>query len=204
MSTPWLSIIIPTTGRPTLERLLRAIRRQSPETETEILCVGDTHAGTWAPTLAPVPALCARWDARYLEHDGGKHQVGQPQRNYGQTQATGEWLLWSQDDNLYEPEALRQVQTCARQRRSPLLFRVATQWGFTVWQHQVFELGNLDADCLAVPNEPARLGTWADAYEGDYAMIRETCERWGWSHWWVDCLIVRARPTPDQDWTVEA
>lgn len=196
MSTPWLSIIAPTIGRPELARLLQSIRRQAPATEVEVLIVGDTHGGKWAVPLQPVPALCARYEARYLPHDGGQHMVGHPQRNYGQTQATGAWLLWSQDDNLYEPDALARVRKAVQHTHRPHLFRVETRFDLgygrlVVWQERKLLEGNIDADCLCVPNEPAKLGAWTMRYEGDADFIRETCRRWDWSHRWQDQLIVR-------------
>ena len=194
MSTPWLSIIAPTVGRITLERLLRSVRQQAPATEVELVIVGDTHGKKWRPSLAPVPALCAKYDARYLEHDGGLHMVGHPQRNYGQTQATGEWLMWSQDDNLYVPDALATVRAHVQRVEAPHLFRVDTRFGFVVWQQPGLIEGNIDADCIAVPNDPSKLGVWAMRYAGDFDFIQETCGKWGWTQRWQEPLIVRSRP----------
>jgi hypothetical protein len=205
--SPWLSIIAPTVGRASLERLLKSVRLQAPATEVELIIVGDTHGKKWARSLAPVPALCAKYDARYLGHDGGEHMVGQPQRNYGQAQATGEWLLWSQDDNLYARGALDVVRQTVQRTRRPHLFRVMTRWPhpaggrLVVWDRHSLVEGNIDADCIAVPNDQTRLGQWTMRYGGDFDFIYATCGLWGWQHAWQDAVIVQGRPEPGQDWT---
>jgi glycosyltransferase involved in cell wall biosynthesis len=206
--SPWLSIIVPTIGRASLERLLKSVRLQAPATEVELVVVGDTHGKKWAKSLAPVPALCARYDARYLGHDAGQNMVGQPQRNYGQAQAIGEWLLWSQDDNLYVRGALDTVRQTVQRTQRPHLFRVETRYPLPdgtpliVWaRHSLIE-GNIDADCICVPNDPARLGQWTMRYGGDFDFIYDTCGRWGWQQLWQDVVIVRSRPARrDGDWT---
>jgi hypothetical protein len=188
--------------------MLRSVRLQAPATEVELIVVGDTHGKKWAPSLASVPALCAKYDARYLPYNGGQHMVGHPQRNYGQTQATGDWLLWSQDDNMYERGALATIRQAVQHRPRPHLFRVATRFPdtgtggpFVVWAIHSLIKGNIDADCLCVPNDPARLGQWTMVYEGDAEMIIDTCGRWGWQHLWEPAIITRQRPAPPLDWT---
>ena len=87
--TPLLSVIVPTVGRPSLARTVRSLLKQGDWLPWEAILVGDTHApsggpGTWAQQLPTARALAAT-DPRlsYVEHDGGIHMVGHPQRNHG-------------------------------------------------------------------------------------------------------------------------
>ena len=202
MTTPWLSVICPTIGRDTLARTLRSVRRQAPPAAVEVLVVGDTHAGTWAEALTPVPLLCAQYGARYLPHDGGAHCVGHPQREYGATQARGRWLLWTQDDSILLPGAVAAIQTAVQDGpRGPYLFRAHTWQVGTIWVDRALRLTNVDADMLCSPNEPARLGAWAREYAGDFAMIRDTVALWGGEAQWHETVISHGRPKLGDDWT---
>jgi hypothetical protein len=175
-------VIVPTIGRPTLAATLSSLRRQARPTELEIIVVGDTHAGTWGRVLAGAPPTCEAYGAYYVEHDGGSHCYGQQQRQHGQALARGHWLAWLQDDDVWSDGALAGIRPFLQYQR-PLLFKAATRFGGVVWREPGLELGNVDANCLVVPNDPARLGRWGLAYTGDYDMIRETVAHWGGCYW---------------------
>lgn len=202
MTVPLLSVIIPTCGRPTLERLLQSIRAQAPPQECELVIVGDTHDGTWREALAPVPALAAAYAASYYGHDGGLHMVGQPQRNYGMTRATGRWLGFSQDDNIWLRGAWDAIRASIREPpRIPRLFKVRVPGGFQVWtQEGHLALGHIDADCIVTPNTPARLGQWGLEYTGDWDFIRDTVKLWRGRVQWEPALIALGRPRRSQYW----
>lgn len=196
MTAPWASVIIPTTGRDTLERTLRSVRCQSSAAEVEVLCIGDSHGDTWTAPLADVPALCARYDVRYLAHDGGLHAWGHPQRDYGATQAMGAWLLWLQDDDAYTPGAFAAIEAAVQGPPGPRLFRVHTWQAGLIWRTPTLALGNIDADCLCAPRDLGKLGRWEPTYNGDFTMIAETCERWGGTPQWCDAVIAIGRHDP--------
>ena len=196
MGQPWCSVIIPTTGRDTLERTLRSVRCQAPAPEVEVLCLGDTYRDTWAAALAGVPALCARYDARYLAYDGGVHAWGHPQRDYGATQVTGDWLLWLQDDDAYTLGAFTAIRAALAGPPGPRLFRVQTWQAGLIWRQPVLRLANIDADCLCAPRDLGKLGRWEPTYNGDYTMIAETCARWGGAVQWCDAVIAVGRYDP--------
>lgn len=203
MRRPLLSVIVPTIGRPTLARALQSIRWQAPAQAVEVLVVGDAHAGTWAADLAPVPALCAQYAARYLAHAGPNHCYGHYQRNYGMTQARGQWLMFSQDDAIWTPAAWAAIAPTLRGPRCPRLFRVETRFGgYVVWNDPPsLAVGSIDADCICTPNRPDRLGRWAPLYEGDAAFIQETVALWRGRVQWHAALIAYSRPDARQDWT---
>jgi hypothetical protein len=191
-SRPLLSVIIPSVGRPGLPRTLASIRDQGHPDAVEIVVVGDTHAGTFRHALADMSGLCAFYYARYLEHDGGGHMVGHPQRQHGMAQARGEWLAFSQDDNVLTPGAIDAIRDALVGTPGPRLFRVSPRPGCVVWdQLGCLAVGHIDADCLVVPNVPARLGTWTSRYAGDADMIAETVARWGGTARWDTALIAR-------------
>lgn len=179
---PLLTVVVPTVGRRTLGQTLASLRGQAPASTLEILVVGDTHGRNYADGLVVAESVCAMVGARYLEHDGGSHCYGQQQRQRGQEAARGLWLAWLQDDDVWRETALRDIRPFLQYQR-PLLFRAGTRHGGVVWREARLELGNVDANCLVVPNDPSRLGRWGLSYVGDFVMIAETVERWGDAYW---------------------
>jgi glycosyltransferase involved in cell wall biosynthesis len=198
--SPLLSVIIPTRGRSSLARTLATMRAQAPAADLELLVVGDTHADTHAVALEHVPGLCATFDARYLPWDGEQHMYGHPQRNYGQAQATGQWLGYSQDDAYWLPGAWAAItKAIASGPRIPCFFRVTVWQGITVWRSPPrLLMGQVDADCLVVPNDPTKLGTWALDYCGDFEMLLDTVAKWRGRLRWIDAIISREDPRPYQ------
>lgn len=199
MPRPLLSVVIPTIGRPTLARTLASIRRQAPAAQCQIVVVADTHAGTFAADLAAVPALCARYAAFGASYDGGSHCYGQQQRQHGMTLARGRWLLFGQDDSAWLPGAWETIAGALRGGPAvPHLFRVQTWQAGVVPRNHRLELGNCDADGIAVPNDPTRLGTWGLAYTGDYSFIQETVALYDGQVEWVDTVIAAGRHWADR------
>lgn len=194
MSRPLCSVVVPTIGRQSLARTLESIRQQVGRQEAEIVVVADTHAGTHLAALLPVPALCAAYHARYVPHDGGLHAWGQPQRNHGQAVARGAWLAFSQDDGAWLPGAWAAIHGSIGDpvgERCPRLFQVSPRPGLVVWDSRQLDAGHVDADCLVVPNRPARLGMWTPEYTGDAAMIAETVGLWQGQVRFEPALIAR-------------
>jgi hypothetical protein len=205
MPRPLVTVIAPTIGRPTLRRLLYSIRSQAPADECEILVVADTYQGKWHPALRPVPALCEQYQARYLEYGELPHCVGHPQRNFGMTKARGKWLMFSQDDAMLAQGAWATIRATLTAAPSvPHLFQVETWQAGVVPKEPLLMLGNVDADCIAVPNHPKRLARWTMRYAGDFDFIADTCDNWRRREVWVDRLIAYGRPDASQDWTWRA
>jgi glycosyltransferase involved in cell wall biosynthesis len=198
---PLLSVIAPTIGRDTLPRMLQSVRDQAPAPVCELIVVGDTCGNDFVRSLEPVPALCAEYQARYLEHDAGAHMVGQPQRQAGMAAATGRWVGFCQDDDVWVPGAWDAIRaSLVRPPRCPRLFKVRTQWGFVVWDTGTVAEGHVDADCIVTPNDPRRLGRWGLRYCGDYDFIAETVDLWRGNVVWEPALIAHARPRRSQLW----
>jgi hypothetical protein len=203
--TPWLSVIIPTIGRPTLPRLLDSMDRQERHGEgVQILVVGDSHAG--ADLRQARDHVLEERDAdRYvwLEHDGGVHAWGHPQRTVGMQHAAAPWIAFSQDDNIMTWGAFASIHDAIDKTPEPhpILLRVRTWQAGVVWRVDQVSHGNVDADCVVVPNDPQRFGRWEHVYEGDFHFIRQTVNRWGGHVTWSTDVIALGRPTDAEDWT---
>jgi predicted SAM-dependent methyltransferase len=199
---PWLTAIIPTIGRDLtgLARAVDSLRSQGEAANgVEILVVGDTHSGE----LPQVPALAEQWGVRYVGHDGGRHCYGQPQRQAGTAHATGGYLCWGADDDIWTHNALADIRACIdrQEHPRPLVFRFVPPWrGIPVPVEPVLRERNVDASCLVVPNIPEKLGRWGLRYEGDYDFAQETAAQWGGDLEFCNHVVCWARPEPRDDW----
>lgn len=207
---PWLSIIIPSVGRAELVQTLDAIDAQPADLldDIEVLVVGDTYGGrTPQLELAEDHVITERalGRYRYLEHDGGQHCYGHPQRTYGASVARGEWVWFGQDDNVASAGALLAIHAATRAKAAPSLcvFRTLCYWGQVVWREPRLEMGNVDADCLVMRREVAAAVRWGLRYEGDYDAAVEAAglsETVGWH----EDLVSIARPEQEHRWWASA
>ncbi len=215
---PLLSVIVPTIGRPSLERAVNSLLRQGEWMPYEVVLVGDTHAPqggppTYAADLPRARDLADRYPThvRYVEHDGGMHMVGQPQRNYGATVARGEYLAYLADDDVYVRGAFQTIARAIRPRvidhpddLRVFLFRWIAPWKGVLWEQAgIIAQDHIDAECIVCPNVPEKLGRWGMRYAGDYDFIAETVERWGGPGRviWQPEVIAQAQPSEAEDWT---
>ena len=210
--TPLLSVIVPTVGRPSLQRTLRSLLRQGDWLPWEAVLVGDTFPGP--PDFReqlPRAYELAQSDPRfvYTEYDGGLHAWGHPQRNHGAGVARGRYLSWLGDDDVYLEGAFRSIaRAIHRYEDDPrvFLFRWIAPWRQVLW-HTAGYLAqdHIDAECIVCPNVPEKLGVWNPArYQGDYDMIAQTVEQWGGVERvvWQPEIIAQAQPTDGEDWTL--
>jgi len=118
------------------------------------------------------------------------------------TQARGDYLTWTDDDDVYTPYAFAVIRDAIGQlpAPSPIIFRFKTAYGYIVPPHQTFETGeiaqgHISGQCLVVPNIPARFGVWGAVYEGDFQLITSTLAKWdGTPIAFVDEVIGIGRP----------
>ena len=213
---PLLSVIVPTVGRPSLERTVNSLLRQGEWLSWEAILVGDAHAGTWAHQLDTAADLAARYPEhlRYVEHDGGAHMVGHPQRNFGATIARGDYLSWLGDDDIYVRWAfftlahtLRPLEQDDAPQVSLFRWISSPRSAKQVLWHTAGFLGDgpghIDAENIVCPNVPEKLGRWTDRYEGDYDFIRQTIENFGGLDRvrWQPEVLAQAQPSEAEDWT---
>jgi glycosyltransferase involved in cell wall biosynthesis len=207
---PLLSVIVPTIGRPSLERAVNSLLRQGEWLPYEVVLVGDVHDGTFCDDLDRAADLAARYPTlvRYVEHDGGLHAWGHPQRNFGATVARGHYLAFLGDDDIYLRGAFPTITRAIFAHEDDprvFLFRWIAPWKTILWHTAGFlAQDHIDAECIVCPNVPDRLGVWNPArYQGDFDFIRETVEKWGGLEKviWQPEVIAQAKPSDAEDWT---
>lgn len=188
-----LSIIVPTHDGDGLHRLFASIDPQIAS-DDEVLIIGDTHGSqlTW---------LAAEIEAKgppylFLPHDAGHHCWGHCQLNYGITQATGDYLVFNDDDDIFTPEALHIIRARIAEQPGPrpLMFKFyAGRLGRTLPERYEVVESAIGGHCLVTPNIAGKLGQWGERYGGDFDWIVSTMEHWPAGPAWYDDVIADAR-----------
>lgn len=194
--TPRLHVLLTTTGRPTLLRLIGSLLPQL-ECRDHLTVLydrlpGDTPAvppGKLATHLHECPAP---WTI--LRNSEPLGFWGHGSRNQWQNQLSlGDYQLHGDDDNAYLPGALAAVrQHCIRDR----LYLFRARWGSParlMWADGLRDIryGNIDTGCVAVPTTKPR-PLWPHVYGGDCDFIRACAEVWPVEY--IDTLIYDIRP----------
>lgn len=196
-----ITVIIPTAGRETIARTIQSLHHQW-EPGDELLIAYDTHdarptLGWFRMVRGAVPCGVT---LTVHEHDAGHHCWGHCPLSSAQQIASGDWLTFNDDDDIYTPTALAAIRQATSEiaEPMPLLFRFLTHYGLVAWADQTLAQGTVGGHCLVVPNIPERLGVWTCRYEGDYDAIIDTLTRWRKAGvpnlGWCQQVIAIARP----------
>lgn len=183
-----LSIIVPTPDGDGLEALFASMQGQLWEGD-EVLVVRDTFEGG----MVPIPDIAG---LRVLDHDVGHHCWGHCQINAGMAHATGDYLVFIDDDDTFTPGALDAIRRAINHQPEPrpLMFRFyAARLGRTLPERYEVVESAIGGHCIVVPNMPERLGQWGERYGGDFDFIASTLALWPDGPAWYDDVIAHAR-----------
>jgi hypothetical protein len=162
-----LSFIVPTKGRPSLDRTLRSIVLQAVMGGDEVIVAGLVCGVTLSAARDGVPIVL-------LPCRAGRNW-GSDERSYAMSVARGTHLVFVDDDDALLPGAVEAIRgTLERHPGRPVMFRMIDQGGRVLWREPVVRCGNHGTPQFVVPNEPARLGHWGTRYEGDFDFVVST------------------------------
>lgn len=185
------SIIIPTCGRPTLERTLRSIILAGATRSDEVLVIGD---GPQPAARRIVACFVSRLRITYLETAPSRCS-GNAQRNHAFDLAKGSHLIAIDDDDAYRPGAFSIVRAAAEANPGRfLIFRMESHtprhpWG-TLWNYKGASLGNVGTPMMVAPNVLEKLGRWGDRYCGDFDFLESTLAHYPEGPVWLEDVIV--------------
>jgi glycosyltransferase involved in cell wall biosynthesis len=172
-----LSLIVPTIGRPTLLDAITSAAWQKGSEDIELIVVADAHnRDVSVPLLADLQGHFGNVVRASL--DAGYSAWGHPQRTHGMKYATGAWLAFLDDDDVWTPDALDHIRAALEASDARLhLFRMAYPNGRALWRTQRIEQGNVGTPMIVAANDQATLGQWSRRYEGDFDFIKSSVER---------------------------
>lgn len=181
------SIIIPTCGRPTLERTLASIAAAGISPADQVIVIGD---GTQREARAIAGSYGGRLPMKYLSTLETTATSGNNQRHRGMEYAKGTHLLFIDDDDAYRPGALDIIRTAAEENPGRILiFKMQSQnprkhaWAPIRWiDYKDPFVGNVGTPMFCIPNIPDRLGRWQQRLElggcGDFNFLESTLAKW--------------------------
>lgn len=177
-----LSIIVATEGRPTLARMAQSMVDAGIRPCDEVVVVTDGKVET-KRALACLPASVI---VKKHPATDEKHRAG-VLRNYGMPLASGNFLMFMDDDDVYTHGALDRVRYHIGRTRGgtgPMLFRMVAHWGETLWrsfgkwQQNPVSFRNVSTQMFVIPNRPKRLGEWGAQRGSDWHFISTTLHKW--------------------------
>lgn len=157
-----LTVIIPTIGRPTLERTLDSVASQPLLDGDAVIVVGRGES---------IQAMAARYGYRFLECPPGGHG-GAEERMKAIPLVTTTHIGFLDDDDVWVPgarETIRQAQLTTPTR--PMVFRMRYPSGRELWKDKVVRRGNVGTPMIVVPNQPQYLGKWPSQRMNDYYFL---------------------------------
>lgn len=188
-----LSIIVPTPDGDGLDTLLASLDPQL-RPDDEVLIIGDTHDDPLSHLAAAIEGRGEPY--RFLPYDAGHHCWGHCQMNYALTQATGDYLVFIDDDDTFAPGALAIIRQRIALLAAPrvLMFKFYCQrLGRTLPEQYAAVESAIGGHCIVPPNIPTRLGRWGERYGGDFDFIASTLALWNAPPVWNDDVIAIAR-----------
>ena len=177
-----LSIIVATKGRSTLARMARSMVGAGIRSCDEVVVITDGKVETkQALACLPASVIVKRHPAT-----DGKFCSG-VLRNYGMPLASGDFLMFMDDDDVYTHGALDRVRyhiEMTRAAAGPMLFRMVAHWGevlwrsFGKWRQNPVSFRNVGTPMFVIPNQRSRLGKWGTGRSSDWHFISTTLPKW--------------------------
>lgn len=201
-----LSIVVPTCGRPTLERTLMSIDWQL-HVGDEAIVVGDGDQPGAREVFERFGGPADRPDSKCWQYGEtpATRCWGNAQRDRGIELAQGTHLLFIDDDDAYQPDALDRVREAVSQSgyETAHIFRMrfgpGHPAGWTtpptiVWTEPVMRAQNLGTPMVVLPNRPELLPSWTDGDAGDvysdFLFLRRAVPRFGTPVWHEACIAI--------------
>lgn len=200
-----ITMIVPTQGRATLERLLGSVKDQGLTDGDEVIVAIDAHemsAEAQQEIADRVEAVAAgspgSW--RTIAVDAGRHTWGHDQINAALDMAApGNYIHANDDDDIYAPgafDAIRRAAAADLEQGTPHvhIFRFQAWFGQVLPKGEQLMEGGVGGHSLVTPNLPGKVGRMTARYAGDWDWIKDTVERWGDDVAFHQDIIAIARP----------
>lgn len=172
-----ITIVVPTIGRPTLERTLLSVTYQLG-LKDEVVVIGDGAQ----PRAA---AICDRFGHKVRYIDGPEtREWGHAQRNLGMAEASGHYLAFMDDDDVYLPGAIETMHRAIHEHGPALYLFKIKHLGGVIWKRADIGITDVSTQMILVANRQDRLPRWRRNADnptgggGDYQFILETAYKW--------------------------
>jgi hypothetical protein len=157
-----VSVLVATSGRPTLEAALESITCQTRPGD-QVLVIGAT---------LDISTRAAKYGCDFMQAPPGK-DWGASERQFAAPYATGEYLTFLDDDDVWLPGARDAMESAMLAHPGqPTIFKMRISWtGGDLWQVPELRMGNVGTPMFFLPNQKDKLGMWGRRYGGDFDFI---------------------------------
>lgn len=196
-----ISIVVPTKGRPTLERCLQSMM---PKNQGGYGAIRYVVYDSFGPTpdgylsRAQIKMLCEKYGAEFLEYNAGYNDWGYHQLEYGYSQCNWTEYIMNigDDDILVENVLIPMTKIMNHNGLHPYMFQALLHPSahrgntapVTLWNDSDRSLARqtITGQNLVAPNIPKLWGHMAD----DCEFIQQTIANWKGLVMWVPLTIV--------------
>lgn len=166
---PTISIITPTIGRDSLKVMLDGLLPQIEDGD-EVLIIGDGPQ----PNAKKIVDDLSSPRIRYWETPPIKN-YGNPQRNEAIALANGDYLMFVDDDDTVDPNAISTIKNAAANNPGiPLMFKMLHAGYNILWDIPQVAYGHVSGQMFVLPNVKGKIGTWSGKYGADFDFITST------------------------------
>lgn len=168
------SIITPTYARPReLVRCIESVRAQTYKKYEHLIC-SDGHSAS--DELCVKAYKSKRIKYSHVERDGNRY-YGSKQRNKLIKEATGDYLIFLDDDNTILPHYLK-IAKDTIDNHGIMIFRIWHSTASIIPRENAIELGAIDSLNFVVRKDIAQRYEWnLKEYSADYSFIK-ACEKY--------------------------
>lgn len=168
------SIITPTYSRPSeLVRCIESVRAQTYRKYEHLIC-SDGHSASDAQCVKSYKDKRIKYS--HVERDGNCY-YGSKQRNKLIQEATGEYLIFLDDDNSILPHYLQSAKDSI-DGHGIMIFRIWHNTASIIPRENQIELGAIDSLNFVVRKDIAQRFSWnLTEYSADFSFIK-SCEKY--------------------------
>jgi glycosyltransferase involved in cell wall biosynthesis len=168
---PAFSVIIPVSGRSSLDRTLRRLGRED-RGDIEVIVVSD---GPQSVSQAIAQRHAETWPrVRYIEGPATR-SWGNAQRMEGVRLALGTYLIFIDDDDVHRRGTFNHIRGVVQKSPNRIVIFRMRRFDGVIWRKPCLVLGEVSTQQFLVPNIPGKVGSWLrrDRYASDYDFIEE-------------------------------
>jgi len=169
LQLPSVTIITPTIGRDSLKVMLNGLLPQLNQGD-EVLIIGDgpqPNAKKIVDELAS--PFITYWESPLIRN------YGNPQRNEAISRSKGDYLMFVDDDDTVESNAIDVVKHSAKLYPGvPLMFKMLHDGYRILWDTPQVAYGHVSGQMFVTPNVKGKVGAWSGKYGADFDFMMST------------------------------